>query len=491
MRATPAIGWLLGCFAAAPVAIPAALFEGATVASLQQALEAGELTSEALVIDALRAIDDAASLNAFISVDAQRAKRRARELDALRRCGRTLGPLHGIPLAVKDNIHVAGLPNTAGTPALRPLVPDEDATAVARLKSAGAIVLGKTNMHELAYGITSNNYAYGAVGNAGDGRLIAGGSSGGTAAAIAAGIVVAGLGTDTGGSNRIPAALNGIAGLRPTTGRYPVDGVTRISHTRDTIGPMARSVADLALLDGVVSRQDPLLEPAPLESLRLGVPRSHFYDDLEPAVQERVEALLAALREAGVELIEADLENVGRLNEKVSFPIVIYETNRLLREYLAQNLPSVSLASLTASVASPDVRRIMDAVIDADIPEAAYREAVDIHRPRLQKLYRDYFAEHGVDAVVFPTTPLTARPIEDSLETVELNGRQVATFPTYIRNTDPGSNAGLPGLTLPLPSAAGGAAVGIALDGPAHSDRRLLAIGMAVENLINREGGDR
>ena len=183
------------------------------------------------------------------------------------------------------------------------MIPAVDAEVVARLKAAGAIILGKSNMHELAYGITSNNAYFGAVGNITDKEYIAGGSSGGSAVAVAAGITNASLGTDTGGSVRIPAALNGLVGFRPTTERYPSDGLTLISQTRDTVGTIARTVGEVALLDAVLTGQALDGQTADLIGLRLGVPKAYFYDNLEPAIAEQMSALLTALERAGVDLV--------------------------------------------------------------------------------------------------------------------------------------------------------------------------------------------
>ena len=224
-------------------------------------LESGSTNSVTIVTELLARIEANADLNAFITVDANGAAARAAELDGLRASGEIVGPLHGVPIVVKDNIHVAGLPNSAGTPGLAEFVPAVDNPVVAALRAAGAIVLGKTNLHELAFGITSDNGAFGAVGNPFDPTTFAGGSSGGTAAAISAGMAPAGLGTDTGGSARIPAALTGIVGFRPSTGRYVSSAVTPISHTRDTIGVMARRVADVVLMDSVITATDGEVEP--------------------------------------------------------------------------------------------------------------------------------------------------------------------------------------------------------------------------------------
>ena len=455
-----------------------------TATVLQQRLAAGETSSQALVEQSLAAVTKQLALNAFISVDKAGARQRAKQLDALRQQGHLLGPLHGIPIAVKDNIHVAGLPNSAGTAMLKHFTPGQDATVIQRLKAAGAIILGKNNMHELAYGITSDNGFFGAVGNAHNADYIAGGSSGGTAVAVAAGMVSLGLGTDTGGSSRIPAALNGIVGFRPTVGRYPAQGLTRISHTRDTAGPIAHSVADVALLDSVLSGEPLSTHNVALSGLRLGVPRRYFYHNLEPAVAEHTERLLRALTRAGVELVEEDIEGLAALNDRVGLPIVLFESSQLLASYIDKHLPGQTVQSLLAAVASPDVSALLGDAIDGVITESVYRVVMENHRPQLQQLYRDYFKQHRLDAIIFPTTPLTARPIAGSLETVTLNGEQVPTFPTYIRNTDPSSNAGIPGLTLPVGKTADGMPIGIEIDGPEATDQRLLAIGAAIERLI-------
>ncbi|MBS0393742.1 MAG: indoleacetamide hydrolase [Proteobacteria bacterium] len=419
-------------------------------------------------------------LNAFIWMDPECVLAAAREADRARAAGR-IGALHGLPIAVKDNIDVAGRVTTAGTPALRHHVARASAPVVAALLEAGALVFGKANMHELADGITNNNAAFGAARNPYAPDRIPGGSSGGTAVAVAARLCPAGLGTDTGGSVRIPAALCGIVGLRPSAGRYPSAGIVPISHTRDTAGPLARTVADVALLDAVIAGPPRALAAVGLRGVRIGVPRDPYFADLDRGVAAVIEAALARLSAAGCVLVEADLPGLGA-SYAAAGAISYYEQRRDLDAYLESAGLGLTTREVAASIASPDVRAIYqrDVLGEAAVPVNAYREAMDVHRPRLQALYRDYFRDHRVAAIALPTTVLPAQPIgADAM--VELNGREVPTFATFLRNTRIMTLAGIPGLSVPAGSAPGGLPVGLELDAPEGADRELLALGLAVE----------
>ena len=418
-------------------------------------------------------------LNALQSLDPEYLVRTATEAfqadpDAL---------LSGLPIVAKDNINTTNYPTSGGAQALLNHIPENDAGVVKWITHAGGFIGAKAGMHELAFGITSNNAVTGAVRNPRDPGMIPGGSSGGTAAAIAAGVFPAGLGTDTGGSCRIPAALCGVIGFRPTTGRYDGDGVVPISHTRDTVGPLARSVRDIVLFDGVLSGDISAVADRGIADFTIGVPRTVFFENLDPVVAQAVEAQLSSLSSQGAKLVEVNFDPIWPHNEAFSFPVVFYEVMRDLPAYLAEHAPGVTFDTLVAGIGSPDVAGAIGSQLGDDaMPDAAYQAAMDVHRPEMRRIYRQVFEDHGLDAIAFPTTPLPARPIGED-ETVTLNGEQVPTFPTYIRNTDLGSNVGAPGISLPCPVTSG-LPVGIEFDALPGQDRSLLALARAAEKAM-------
>ena len=440
------------------------------------AIRSGDVTAESLAMSLLKRAEANEHLNAFVTLDSDKVLEAARAADLARKQGKRLRVLHGVPISVKDNIDAVGYPTTACTPALRHSRPTRDALVVSALRREGAIVFGKNTMHELAFGITSNTEAFGTVRNPYDPRMIPGGSSGGTGAAVAARLAPAGIGTDTGGSVRVPAALCGLFGLRPTLKRWPQKGIVPIASTRDTAGPLARSADDLRLLDGVVTGETEAPE-INLGELRLGVPRKYYWDNLESSVAAACEAGLQVLRKLGVTLVDVDLPGLAEADQAVSFVVALYEPRVDIPAYLRDIGSEIALEQIVEQIASPDVRATMTSLMSeaSMIPEAVYSAAIATHRPRLIGIFADGFARERIDATVFPTTPLTARPVGED-ETVELNGARVPTFLTFIRNTDPGSNAGIPGVTLPIGLSPAGLPIGLALDGPAGSDRRLLAI---------------
>lgn len=452
------------------------------VKALEQ-MRAGEFSAVEYAQAMLARNREVAHLNAIVSLDEVSVLESASQRDRQRRNNGN-PELLGAPLLLKDNINTVDMPTSGCTPALKGHVPPVDAPITRILLGAGAFIFGKSNMHELAFGITNNNPTFGPARNPYNPDLIPGGSSGGTAAAVAAGILPAGLGSDTGGSTRIPAALCGICGFRPTIGRYPTAGVIPISAARDTPGPMARAVEDLQLLDRVMAGDPEPVETVSLAEVRLGVPRAYYYEDLEPGLADVIDSTLDLLAASCKALVEVDLDRVDELNQEVSFPVVLYEARRDMVQYLADFAPGISIENVLADIASPDVKEVYTAVVSgAAVTETAYREAMSVRRPEMQSLFAGYFTGNNLDAMVVPTVPLTAPPIGRD-DTVELNGRGQPTFPTIIRNTDPSSNAGIPSLCVAVGLAANGMPAGVCLEGPAGSDRRLLAIGKALQDLV-------
>lgn len=462
-----------------------------TAGQLARDVCSGKLKSEQLVAEALARAKARPEFNAFVTLDEAGAMAAARQADAAK--GKGCKPLQGVPIVIKDNIEVAGMPTTGGTPALKSYRPKADAPVAQKLRDAGAIVIGKTQLHELAFGISGFNPAFNTgpapgVRNAYDATKSAGGSSSGTGVAVGGRIVTAGLGTDTGGSVRVPCAFNGCASLRPSVGRYPGEGIVPISHTRDTAGPMALAMADVELLDRVISGAA-AVKPADLKSVRLGLAQP-FLAQLDADTLAAFDAAVARMKRAGVTLVEVSLPQLMETNGAVSFPVAMYEAYDDMVKYLKHTGLPLTIQQLAEQIASPDVKgTYLGLVIPRKLPgpnntlvdsQPAYEAAIKTGRPALQKIYADAFRQHRLDALVFPTVPRVAM-------VADAESSSVATFMAVIQNTDPGSNAGLPGLQLPIGlGASSRLPVGLELDGPPGSDRRLLAIGLALEPLFGR-----
>ncbi len=449
------------------------------------AMSAGQITALAYAEALLARCDERSDLNAFITLDRAGVRDAARAADARQASGEALGPLHGLPIPVKDSINTADLPTTAGTEALRGFRPAEDATVVARLREAGAIVLGKTNLHELSFGWTSSNMAYGPVRNPWDLSRIPGGSSGGTAAAIAAGMAPLGVAEDTQGSIRVPAALCGIAGFRPTTGRYPSDGCAPISNLFDQVGPHARHVGDLALFDAVMTGDHaPLVVPA-LDGLRIGIAREYYFAGLDPAVAAVVEDVLQRMASAGVTIVEVDVPGLNELIELITLPVQVHDVVPSLTAWLKLSGATISFDEMLAEV-SPDVLGVLQHFALPGAPYAisddTYHAARDTHLPALQALLKDWFVAHRIDAMLLPATMVAAAFIGAD-KAVRIGDDDVAFSTAMGRNIAPGSTAGLPGLVLPA-GLADGLPVAIEIDGPAGTDRQLLGIGLAIEEIL-------
>lgn len=476
--------------AAWPFGVAQAATSPSTLAALSAtdavtAMRRGEVTAEAYAGALLDRAERLRSLNAFITLDRDVTLSAARAADLRRASGASLGALHGLPLAVKDSINTKDLPTTSGTRALEHFRPAADAPLLSRLYGAGALLLGKANMHELSFGYTSNNRFTGAVRNPYDPSRIPGGSSGGSGAAVAARIAPMAIGGDTFGSIRVPASLCGVCGLRPSTGRYPIEGVMPATPRIDVVGPMARSVADLALFDAVVTGDEPRLPVRSLDGVRIGVAPSYFLSSLDPEVERLTHSALRRLREAGAILVWAELPSLLDAAMFDGVNLVAADTLPSVIRFLEEYRTGLSFEALYAQF-SPDVKDLFDSWALPGAEEHPTRAEIDtaIERlPMFRRAMQQYFHDHRVEAIVFPPVPMPAPPVGQDDE-VEIRGSKMPLWIAMAHNIAPGSCAGMPGLVLPAGLTKGGLPVGLQFDAMPGSDRELLALGLSLEKAL-------
>lgn len=385
--------------------------------------------------------------------------------------------LSGVPYVAKDIIDTAGVRTTGGTSALRNHIPISDAPVIEALNAGGAIMAGKANLHELSFGITSNNGVFGPVRNPHDQSKIAGGSSGGSAAAVAAGLVPCALAADTGGSSRLPAALCGVVGYRPTLGRYSAAGLVPISWTRDTVGVIAQTVNDVRAVDSVLAHRPIAHDSNPagdLRDVRIGRPAHICIQDLDPDVFRTYTATLDALSAAGATVVELDLAAEFETANRIGLPIALYEFPIAVARYLADSGNPIDMESLGAGIGSPDVRAVWSAVWDNPVDRTDYDAVLD-ELKQIKLSYAAKLTDADVTALCFPTSPVVAQPIGHD-NTVELNGEYVAPFPLYTTYANLAGVLGTPGISLPAGMSEAGLPIGIEFDGLAGDDARLLSL---------------
>lgn len=395
------------------------------------------------------------------------------------------GALSGVPFGVKDNIEVRNLATTANTPALLGNVAARDNSVVERLRRAGAHPMGKTQTHELALGVTTSAAAHPATQHPQDPTRSPGGSSGGSAAAVASGIVPFALGTDTGGSISIPAAWCGVYGLRPTTGRWPGGGVVPLSPTRDTVGVIAHSIAMLERVDiAVRGSSGPVDTPVPgwpPGIIRLAVPErgSARSGGLGVEVQLAWDEVLRQLEgDERVEILSVRVDELDRIERTCGQEIEFFEISRALSAYLEGCPGTVSFDELREAVARDDVRELLTEAQRFSSGNDAYQKALG-HRSRLQAEYERLFAESAVAGLLFPTTPGTA-PI------VHGPGRSTDAeiFAAATKHLNPGSVAGQPVVTFPGPTSESELPIGLSVEGGRGGDRGLLATVSALSGVL-------
>jgi aspartyl-tRNA(Asn)/glutamyl-tRNA(Gln) amidotransferase subunit A len=449
-----------------------------TIREAGQALRSHSVSSSELVSVAVSRIDRLNStLRAFITATADQAMHRAEQLDAELAAGRDRGALHGIPIAVKDLFLTRGVRTTCGSLIYENYVPSHNAAVVDRLEAAGAVILGKLNMHELAYGITSANPYFGAVRNPWNMEHSPGGSSGGSGAAVAANIVYAAMGSDTGGSIRIPASFCGTVGLKPTYGRVSRYGALPLAYTLDHMGPLARSVRDAALMLNYIAGHDkkdpsssrhPVVDYVPddgcsIRGLRLGFPETFFFEELDPDVESAVRGALARAASLGAEVKPVFVPDMEAVNT-VARLILLSEASAVYETQLENR------ARFGA-----DVRILLDQGLL--IPATDY-----INAQRLRRKIRGDFAKlwSEVDVMITPTTPNTAPRIGEM--TVRLGGRDEDVRLASTRLVRGFNLLGYPALSIPCGLSSSGLPIGLQIVGPPFEEGVVLQVGAALED---------
>lgn len=434
-------------------------------------VSAAELTAASL--DAIRQLNP--KLNAMLAVMEESAAARARQMDEELARGAARGPLHGIPVAVKDVFCTKGVPTTCGSRLFADFIPSCDAAVVEKLDAAGAVLVAKTGMHELAYGITSNNPHFGAVRNPWDTQRIPGGSSGGSAAAATSGMVFMAMGSDTGGSIRVPAAYCGVVGLKPTFGRVSRYGVRPLDFSLDHMGPLTRSVADAAVVLNAIAgydRRDDTSSRRPVENyvpepepsiagLRIGLPENFFLDAVEPEVETAVRAMAAKAASLGARVVPVRVPDIAALNA-VSRVILMAEASALMEPYLHRR---------------EEFGRDVLAVLDQGrlLPATDYVNAQRLRR-MFQAEFRKLWAQ--VDCLFTPTTPITAPPIGEA--TVEIRGRAEDVRLASTRFVRGFNVLGVPALSIPCGSGARGLPIGLQIVGGPFTEARLMRVAQAI-----------
>ncbi|WP_223148803.1 amidase family protein [Aeromicrobium ginsengisoli] len=425
-------------------------------------------------------------LNSFITIDESAVLAAAVEADNARAAG-IVAPLLGVPVGVKDSYQTRGLRTTLGVKTLAQFVPETDADVVAAIKAAGGLVFGKNNLVEMSFGLTGHNQHHGQVKNPHAPDHVSGGSSSGSAAAVAAGIVPAALGGDTVGSIRVPASLCGVVGFKPTTGRWPRDGVAPISHTLDTTGVFARTVEDCMVVDQVVTNEaGSQPHRSDLKGARLAYAPRQYLDLVDAETMAQFEDALLRLRDAGAEVEEVDLgDDFSEMAGRVTWDIFFRETKEGVSEFLRRNEFPASFEEIYRDL-KPQLKDVWGHLVlpsgPGHLTEDAYRSAMSVDRPEIQRRLGDVFTLGGFDALVFPTTP-SAAPSIDQQWKFTISGVEVDDL-VLAKNTVPTSGAGIPGVSIPTGLNRSGLPIGIEFDGAHGHDRKLLDLARQAESVF-------
>jgi len=456
-----------------------------TATDAVSAMRKGGIKAEDYARALLDRANELQGLNAFISLNPGAVLDAARAADKSRCAGERLGLLHGLPVPIKDSVNTKELPTTNGTRALCEFRPKKNASVLEPLLAEGAIVMGKTNLHELSWGWTSNNATFGAVHNPYDQTRIPGGSSGGSAATIAARIAPLAVGEDTYGSIRVPASCCGIAGLRPTFGRYPNDGIMPITKGKfDQVGLLARSVCDLALFDSVVSGEPVSITAKTLEGLRLGLCPDFFQADLDSEVERVTNEAFEKLREAGVTLVEAKAPEIFKAAPDVALTIILYETVPAFAQFLDEQQTGLSFEQMFAQMGEGLRAAMKSLAVPPNRPNANDYETKLAKREQLKRAVRRHFGEADITALAFPTVMCRPPRIGEEVE-ADIDTRKVPLSTALVRNVALGNCAGMASLVMPAGLTSDGLPVGLEFDALPGQDRNLLALGLSLEDALS------
>ena len=462
---------------------------GLSVDSVRSGLASKQFTAMALVDECYRAIAAGnGEINAFLTLSEERARLQAQRMDDLAAKGDPLPPLAGVPIGIKDVMVTRGIRSTAGSKVLGSFIPPYDCTAVARLEAAGAVIVGKTNCDEFAMGSSNENSAFGPVRNPRDKTRVPGGSSGGSAAAVAAGMTVATLGSDTGGSIRQPAALCGVVGMMPTYGRVSRYGLIAFASSLDHIGPLTRSVKDAAIVLRCIAGRDPMDSTSanipvpdyeremmqPVRGLKLGIPREYFGEGLDPEIRAAVEASIDKLRAAGCEIVPVSLPHT-KYAVPTYYVIATAEASANLARFDGvryghrtanpKSLSELYRRSRDEGFGTEVKRRIMlgTYVLSSGYYDAYYRKAQQV-RTLLTRDFEEAFAT--VDAIVAPTTPNPAFKIgEKTNDPVAMYLEDIYTVTADL--------VGIPGISVPCGETTAGLPIGLQILGR-HFDESMV-----------------
>ena len=440
------------------------------IATIAQALRARRASSRELTEACLAEIERRdAALNAFITVTGALARARAEAADREIAAGRTRGPLHGIPISLKDLVDLEGVPTTAASRVRAGVIATRDAEVTARLRGAGAVFVGKCNLHEFALGTTNEDSAYGPAHHPGFPDRSPGGSSGGSAVSIVSGMACASVGSDTGGSIRIPAAACGLVGFKPPFGAVPCDGVVPLSASLDHVCPLARTVGDARLLFEAMAGAPATAPPRDARTLALGLLRPYFMDVLEPGVREVVERALEHLRSAGVTIVERGVPHAA-----LTAPVYLHTGLPEASAYHAATLET------RGDDYTPPVR--------VRLEMGRLMLAEDYARARVGRgvLRREVEAAlQGVDALVLPTMPIVAPLL--GATAIDVGGVRESVRNATLRLTQLFDLTGHPAISLPAGLTGAGLPVGLQLVGRHAESAGLLAAAETVEGVLARQ----